>query len=221
MVERNLAKVEVESSRLFSRSSFERKPAAASFFIARISGSEESVASAASCRWCLDVKPCRGRPVGAGVAWGADCNLAEKPGVRDASPAPFRQVDIQMRRHSNPARAYALGQAFKTPKSRSICLRRCVGIPAFVFASTQLQYRPRRGSKVVMQRPAKPCTPVRTRPPPPCLQCIVNHEPALVAGFFTPVSGSTCYTDAWSGTTVFASITLDVIALFRGDFYDL
>ncbi len=26
---------------------------------------------------------------------------------------------------------------------------------------------PRRGSKVVMQRPAKPCTPVRFRPPPP------------------------------------------------------
>src|SRR5260221_3497859 len=30
-----------------------------------------------------------------------------------------------------------------------------------------LQVLPRRGGRVVMQRPAKPCTPVRFRPPPP------------------------------------------------------
>ena len=42
---------------------------------------------------------------------------------------------------------------------------------AFSPFSLKSPDNPRRGSKVVMQRPAKPSTPVRFRPPPPILLC--------------------------------------------------
>ena len=38
-----------------------------------------------------------------------------------------------------------------------------------IRASLRIIAGPRRGGRVVMQRPAKPCTPVRFRPPPPNL----------------------------------------------------
>lgn len=48
------------------------------------------------------------------------------------------------------------------------------------IATMLVQFGPWRGGRVVMQRPAKPCTPVRFRPPPPrCAKKALSHQ-----GFF-------------------------------------
>ncbi len=48
------------------------------------------------------------------------------------------------------------------------------------IATMLVQFGPWRGGRVVMQRPAKPCTPVRFRPPPPrCVKKALSYQ-----GFF-------------------------------------
>ncbi len=66
--------------------------------------------------------------------------------VRDSSPAP----DFQ-------------GSFSVCPCFASVCATTVVQVCGY-------NKFPRRGSKVVMQRPAKPSTPVRFRPPPPVFQ---------------------------------------------------
>jgi hypothetical protein len=167
LVERNLAKVEVESSRLFSRSSFPEQSAV----------SDKKVALEIQAVSCYNVGP------NAGVAQLVERNLAK---VEVESSRLFsRSIRCKAMRQygSNGNNSYA-GVAQLVERnlakvevessrlfSRSRILAASIALDAARKHDRSCAVVPRktlwRGSKEVMQRPAKPSRSVRFRSSPP------------------------------------------------------
>ena len=185
MVERNLAKVEVESSRLFSRSRFKREARNGFLFyctrLPRVpTPKRQHLHQADRVRVQQVVKPTANftfdRP-GEHPLFGRDKCDAPDAGVAQLVERNLAKVEVESSRLFSRSRWTQIQMspfAISQPSiGERFVVRFAIGVSesnvmyAFVLECTQLQYGPWRGSKVVMQRPAKPCTPVRSRPPPP------------------------------------------------------
>ena len=98
MVERNLAKVEVESSRLFSRSRFEEREAAASLFIRFAKAVQRRGSKAVMQRIANPSRPVRLRPAPPRI-----CRTEKRPAMRGVLFYPTARGRIFSFRRSNGA----------------------------------------------------------------------------------------------------------------------